>query len=99
VTPADGPPPLLHEASVADLQAALAAGRLTATRLVGHFLARIAAYDRAGPGWNAVLEVNPEAEAIAGALDRERAAGKSSRRRKRTATRKIHRQTAGSSAE
>jgi amidase len=64
---------VLHEATIAELQAAMAAGRLTAAALARHCLARIEAYDRNGPRLNSVLETNPEAVEIAEALDRERA--------------------------
>jgi amidase len=64
------------EASVADVQAAMGAGRLTAENLVKLYLARIRAIDKAGPKLNAVIELNPDALAIARALDRERKAGK-----------------------
>ena len=60
------------EASVADLQAAMAAGRLTSKALTQQYLARIKAIDGAGPRLNAVIEVNPDALKIAAALDRER---------------------------
>ena len=48
------------------------AGRVTARRLVELYLARIEALDRRGPTLRQVLETNPEAAAIAEALDRER---------------------------
>jgi amidase len=64
----------LDEATFGGLQAALAAGRQTSRGLVEAYLARIAALDRRGPGLRALLEVNPEALAIAGALDAERRA-------------------------
>lgn len=60
------------EATIPELQAAIDEGRLTAAQLTRHCLERIAAYDRSGPRLNAVLEVNPDALAIAEALDRER---------------------------
>jgi amidase len=63
----------LHAATIAELQAAMNAGRLTSTELTRHFLQRIDAYDRAGPCLKAVLEVNADALEIAEALDRERA--------------------------
>ena len=63
-----------EEATIAGLQAAMAAGKLTARGLVEAYLARIARLDRQGPTLRAVLEVNPEAEAIAAALDDERRA-------------------------
>src|SRR6266851_2366564 len=56
-------------ATIAEFQQALAEGRTTASALVRAYLARIEAYDRAGPGFNAVREVNPEALAIAASLD------------------------------
>jgi amidase len=59
----------VEDASLAELRAAIAAGETTAVGLVRAYLARIAAYDRAGPRLNAVREVNPEAVAIAAALD------------------------------
>jgi amidase len=64
----------LAEATFAELQAMLAAGRLTSRGLVEAYLARIAALDRRGPALRAVLEVNPEALAIADELDAERRA-------------------------
>src|SRR5439155_1335751 len=60
----------VENATVAELQQALAEGRTTATALTRAYLARIEAYDRAGPRLNAVREVNPEALAIAASLDR-----------------------------
>lgn len=66
----------LLDAGVREQQAAMAAGSVTAAALVAAYLARIDAVDRHGPRLNAVIELNPEAPAIAAALDRERAAGK-----------------------
>lgn len=62
----------LQSAGVAEIQAAVAAGALTYERLVELYLARIEAYDDAGPKLRAVIEINPEALAIARALDAER---------------------------
>jgi amidase len=59
----------LADTTIAELQAALADGRITASALVRAYLARIEAYDRAGPALNAVREVNPEALAIAASFD------------------------------
>jgi amidase len=64
------------EKSIAELQAALAAGTVTSRQLVEAYLARIAAYDKQGPALNAIVALNPEAPAIAAARDVERAAGK-----------------------
>ena len=61
-------------ATIADLQQALADGRVSSTDLVRAYLQRIEAYDRAGPRLNAVREVNPEALAIAADLDAKRPA-------------------------
>jgi len=70
-TASDGDPSGL---TIAELQTAMQEGRLTSLRVTERFLERVEAYDRGGPRLNAVLEVNPEAREIAGALDRERAA-------------------------
>jgi amidase len=64
----------VDNATVSDLQQALAAGRTTAAALVSAYLARIEAYDRGGPRLGAVREVNPEAMTIAAALDGNKAA-------------------------
>jgi amidase len=62
------------EASVDYLQSAMHSGKLTARALVKTYLARIRAIDRAGPRINAIIELNPDALAIAAELDRERKA-------------------------
>jgi amidase len=64
------------EAGVQEQQAQMAAGKLSAKALVQQYLARIAAIDKAGPALHAVIELNPDALAIAESLDRERKAGK-----------------------
>jgi amidase len=64
--------PMVAQPSAVALAAAMAGGQLTAERLVRDCLARIAAIDKAGPRINGVLEINPEAIAIAQALDAER---------------------------
>ena len=60
------------EASVAELQEAMAAGRITSRSLTAKYIARIKAVDKAGPKLNAVIELNPDALKIAAALDKER---------------------------
>ena len=60
------------EMSVAQLQAAMQSGKVSAQQLVQAYTARIAAIDRAGPKLRSVIEMNPEASAIAAALDEER---------------------------
>jgi amidase len=67
----------VENATLSDLQEALAADRTTAADLVRAYTARIEAYDRAGPRLNAVRELNPDALAIAEKLD----ARKSGKRR------------------
>lgn len=64
----------LSAATAADLQAALASGALTSERLVGLYLARIAAYDQKGPALNTIIALNPRALEEAKALDAERKA-------------------------
>ncbi|HVN30655.1 MAG TPA: amidase family protein, partial [Thermoanaerobaculaceae bacterium] len=64
-----------EEATVAELQAAMRSGKQTARSLAEAYLARIEAADQHGPALGSVIEVNPEALAIAEALDAERKAG------------------------
>ncbi|MEV8213052.1 amidase [Leifsonia sp. NPDC077715] len=63
------------EASIADLRRALEAGETTSEELVTAYLARIDAYDAAGPRLNAVVVRNPDALAEARAADERRARG------------------------
>src|SRR5262244_2414973 len=60
------------EASISQLQAAMAAGQLTARDLVIGYLNRI---QQLNPTLHAVIETNPNAVAIAASLDNERRAG------------------------
>jgi amidase len=69
-TPSPGSSPL--EATIPELQSAMESGQLTSVELVDFYLARIAAYDNAGPKLNAFILVNPAAQDEAAALDRER---------------------------
>ena len=64
----------LTTATIADLNAAMDAGAVTAERLVELCLERIARYDEAGPRINAVITTNPRALERARELDAERAA-------------------------
>lgn len=64
------------EATADDLARAMKEGRTTAAALVEAYLARIAAIDAAGPTLRSVIELNPDAQAIAARLDAERAAGR-----------------------
>jgi amidase len=63
----------LEEATIAEINEAVAAGALSSEKLVELYLARIAAYDRAGPRLNSIIYINPKAKAEAAALDKERA--------------------------
>jgi len=60
----------VEEASVADVQNALRSGAITCRGLVQRYLDRVAAYDKNGPGLNAIVIVNPDALAVADSLDR-----------------------------
>ena len=62
----------LFELSVAEIQRRMAAGSLSSEQLTNYFLRRIDQLDRNGPRVNSVIELNPEALAIARALDDER---------------------------
>ena len=59
----------VDNASLSDLQQALAQGRITSSALTKAYLARIEAYDRAGPALNSVRVVNPDAVSIAARFD------------------------------
>ncbi len=61
-----------EEATVATLRSGILSGKYTARSLAEQYLARIDAVDKRGPAVNAVIELNPDALAIADALDRER---------------------------
>jgi amidase len=63
------------EVTAVDLQKKMEAGELTARRLTEAYLDRIEALDGQGPTLRSVIETNPEADAIAGALDEERKQG------------------------
>ena len=62
----------LDEVTVAGLQEGMASGKYTARSITEQYLARIEAIDRNGPALRSVIEVNPDALAVADALDRER---------------------------
>jgi Asp-tRNA(Asn)/Glu-tRNA(Gln) amidotransferase A subunit family amidase len=74
-TPPDAPFSVV-EKTIFDLTNAMDSGRVTSRRIVEQYLARITAYDQAGPRINAFILVNPRALDAADALDRERRAGK-----------------------
>jgi amidase len=64
------------EATVAQLQAAMASGNLTSEQLTRAYIARIFALDQGGPGVNAVIELNPDAIAMAQQADALRRKGR-----------------------
>jgi amidase len=64
----------LDEATVAGLQEQMAGGERSAEEVTAAYLGRIEALDRRGPELRSVIETNPEALAIARALDAEREA-------------------------
>ncbi len=66
----------LNELSVAELQDKMAKGAYTSEQITKLYLDRIEALDKNGPKLNAIIELNPDAVAIAIAMDRERKDGK-----------------------
>ena len=70
--PAGAPPFDLDEGTHLELGEAMGSGRLTARAIAEKYLGRIEAIDRGGPALRSVIELNPDALAIADALDRER---------------------------
>ena len=63
----------LEEVTVASLQSAMASGQSTSKALVEGYLTRIADIDKK---LNSMIELNPDAVAVAEQMDRERKAGK-----------------------
>ncbi len=63
----------LADATVAGLQASMTSGETTARKITEGYLARIADIDKR---LNSIIELNPDALAIADEMDRERKAGK-----------------------
>jgi amidase len=68
-------PTQFNEATVAQLQAEMAAGTLTSEALTNYYLTRIIALDQNGPGVNAVLQINPDALVLARQADALRKRG------------------------
>jgi amidase len=62
----------LDEITVDELQQGISSGKYTARSIAEKYLARIEAIDRSGPTLRSVIETNPDALAIADALDKER---------------------------
>lgn len=66
----------LNEITISELQDKMAKGEYSSEKITQLYLLRIAAIDKKGPALNAVIELNPDALAIAKAMDEERKAGK-----------------------
>jgi amidase len=71
-----GVPTQHNEATIAQLQAEMASGKLTSEQLTREYLTRITLLDQKGPGVNSVIEVNPDALAMAKNADKLRKQGK-----------------------
>ena len=67
-----------EEITVAQLQQGYQDGTYTVTQVIQSYLNRIDAIDKQGPQLNAIIQVNPDALAIAQQLDKELKEGKSS---------------------
>jgi len=65
----------MEELTILEWQERMASGALSARALAEMYLERIEAVDVRGPAINAMIELNPDALAIADALDAEREAG------------------------
>jgi amidase len=65
----------VEERTITELRAGMERGEWSASDLVTQYLARIEAMDHRGPALHAVIETNPDAPAIAAALDAERRQG------------------------
>ena len=66
----------LNETTIDELQQKMQSGKYTSRSITEMYLKRIEAIDKNGPKLNAVIELNPDALAIADAMDAERKAGK-----------------------
>ena len=66
----------IEEITIDDLQKRFQSGQITARSVTQMYLDRIAAIDKSGPTINSIIELNPDALAIAELMDAERKAGK-----------------------
>jgi amidase len=73
--PDDGAPNEFNELTVAQLQAKMANRHLNSVELTNFYIKRILKLDQAGPGVNSVIELNPDALAMAREADRQRTRG------------------------
>lgn len=67
---------VLNEITIDALQQKMRSGAFTSAAITKLYLDRIEAINRKGPAINAVIEINPDAMAIAIQMDKERKAGK-----------------------
>jgi amidase len=66
----------LNETTIDQLQDMMRSGKTSSKAITKLYLDRIAAFDKKGPAINAVIEINPDAMAIAEQMDKERKSGK-----------------------
>ena len=66
----------IEEITIDDLQKRFQSGQITARSVTQMYLERIATIDKSGPTINSIIELNPDALAIAELMDAERKAGK-----------------------
>src|SRR5215472_8311759 len=69
-------PSNFNEFTVAQFESLMSSGQLTSVALTNYYVKRIIALDQEGPGVNSVIELNPDALAMAQAADDARASGK-----------------------
>ena len=65
----------LDELTIAELQQGMQSGKYSSREIVEKYSDRISDIDKKGPALGSVIEMNPAAEEIAGAMDRERKNG------------------------
>jgi len=75
-SPAAPAPPVtpfeFDEVTIAELRAGMESGKYTAESIAAKYITRIGEIDKNGPALRSVIELNPDAVAIAAALDAER---------------------------
>src|SRR5713226_10743682 len=65
-----------NEATIAQLQAEMASGKLTSVELTKEYIARIIGLDQGAEGVNSIIQLNPDALAMAEHADKLRRHGK-----------------------
>ncbi len=70
-----GVPTRHNEATIAELQAEMASGKLTSVELTKEYIARINALDQGAEGVNSIIELNPDALQLAQHADKLRSQG------------------------